>query len=413
MLTLRWSTFAPIDLGARLRGSVGERALDALLIQEEWLLRASAQDETAILGADTAVFERAQHTTAATLYLLTAGFVVFRLDGGPVRFDTEQQFSAPVHLRNRRHRHRGLLRLDHYSLPADNFDAFVTRMRKSACAETPRHLRRLDDSRVLHYVMSIYFLDGCSRKLSDLSPHLLRQLKACLDPGIVSLDDTPFLADGHDSGLEDAKRLVNQIAPTDSGLTPVELADDVTVLASWSSVFIVGHIESADRRLAGALQARIQSAWLAAWSVGDLSRRLVADVEDREISARRVEAIAFELGYLENEAAARLDASLSTRLERVWKLFVETSGLGLEWQRASLALSHARGYAEFVNRDANYRFQIAFETLLLLFAVAQLAPLVLTLPIKSLDSLESQWTAVASLLLILVAGIALIARRRR
>ncbi len=185
------------------------------------------------------------------------------------------------------------------------------------------------------------------------------------------------------------------------------------MVASWSSVFVIGDPTADDYRLMGALQARLQSAWLAAWSVGDLSRRLVVDVEEREISVRRVEAIAFELGYLENEVGARLDASLSARLDRVWKMLVETSGLEEEWHRAGIALGHARGYADFVNREANHRFQVAFESLLLLFALSQLAPILLSLPITSWHAVESQWVALMALLGFLAFGIMLVAKRRR
>jgi len=413
VLSLSWSTFAPIDLGVRLRGVRGERALDQYLAGSGWALRDNARDEMSVVGADTVIFERTDGDEAATLYVPTSGFAVLRLDAKPITFPADDEFSAPTHLRNRRTRHRELIACRHNSLPTSDFEAFVQSMRKAASRGTPRHLCRLDDPRILHYVMSVYYLHGCDACVERLPPQMIRQLKACLDPGIANLDDTPFLAEGHDGSFETATLLVDQIDGTPDGLARTELAEDVTMVASWSSVFVIGRPSVDDRRLMGALQARVQSAWLAAWSVGDLSRRLVADVEDREISARRVEAIAFELGYLENEVAARLDASLSTRLDRVWTMLVETSGLESEWHRAGVALGHARGYADFVNREANHRFQLAFEALLLLFALSQLAPILLKLPITSWQDVTSQWEAIVALLALLAAGFILVAKRRR
>lgn len=413
VLSLNWSTFAPIDLGVRLRGVRGERALDQYLARSGWALRDNARDEMSILGVDTVIFEYGDDEESATLYVPTSGFAVLRLDGTPITFAAADAFSAPTHLRNRRSRHRDLIACRHHSLPTSDFEAFVLEMRRAASSGTPRHLRRLDDPRVLHYVMSVYYLHGCDACVEALPPHMIRQLKACLDPGIANLDDTPFLAEGHDGSFEAACLLVDQIDGAPVGLARTELAEDVTMVASWSSVFVIGRPSADDYRLMGALQARVQSAWLAAWSVGDLSRRLVADVEDREISTRRVEAIAFELGYLENEVAARLDASLSTRLDRVWKMLVETSSLEAEWHRAGVALAHARGYADFVNREANHRFQVAFEALLLLFALSQLAPILLKLPITNWHAVESQWHAMVALLGFLAVGFLLVAKRRR
>lgn len=397
----------------RLRGTRGQRALDHYLTRSGWTSRASARDETSILGADTAIFEYDGGDDSTTLYVPTSGFAVLRLDGPAIAFPVDVRFSAPIHLRDRRTRHRELIACTHRSLPTNDFHGFVRAMRREACRDTPRHLCRLEDPRTLHYVMSVYYLRGCDARVDCLPSGFIRQLKACLDPGVANLDDTPFLAEGHDGSLESAQLLVDEIDGTPAGLVQTELADGVTMLASWSSVFVIGNPSEDDRRLMGALQARVQSAWLAAWSVGDLSRRLVADVEDREVSARRVEAIAFELGYLENEVTARLDASLSTRLDRVWKMLVETSGLDGEWRRAGVALSHARGYALFVNREANHRSQVAFEGLLLLFAGSQLAPIILELPITNRDALQSQWQAVVALLGFLAIGFVLVAKRRR
>lgn len=184
-------------------------------------------------------------------------------------------------------------------------------------------------------------------------------------------------------------------------------------MSSWSSVFLAGSVDHNDRRLMAALQARLQSSWLAAWTVGALSRRLVSEVDNKDISGRRVEALSFELGYLQNEFDARLDASISSRVEKLWKVFIETSGLADEWRRAGTALEHARGYAGFVNADANYRAQTAFECLLLIFALSQLAPIVMKLPVDSWSDLTNQIVPAGSLISVLMVGVFLIVRRQR
>lgn len=406
--SISWKTFAPIDLGARLRDEQSYSAIGTILESQGWSEQPITAATAAIVGASTKQFARG----SATFVLPPSGFAVLHLDGAETPFTDSRPFSPLIHLDRRRQRHRDLLSYTHSTLPA-HFPQTVERLRAVAAERTSKHLQRIVDPRVFHYVMSVYFAESPCTSLDELPESTRRHLRACLLPSLLNLDDTAFSAGKNLDDDAALLALIDALDPDLSDIGDLDCSEETALLASWSSVFAVGDPNEDVRDLITALQVRVQSSWLAAWTVGDLARRLVADVENSEISRRQIDWLTIELAHLGSEATSRIDASASDRVIGVARGFESTSGLSEEWDRATRALEQARQYADLVNADANYRSQMAVEALLLIFAFASFAPIFLKLPIQSWEDVTSQVVAVVSLLALLGSGIFLIARRRR
>lgn len=362
------------------------------------------------LGTDVLRLDRGD----ASLIVPQAGIAVLILRSRQAEiFSQTRPFSAMVLCARRQERHRLVLEGVEQAI-GFNLAELVGAMRAELARSTPHRQRRDYDPRILHYAMSTYFVGPASINL--LNRHDRKHITACLDPSIIDMSDTPFEMEN----VVWPASLKNQLPQLDRAVESV--ADRVdefvvahskenAVLASWSSVIVVGAIDDAERELVTALQARVQTSWLAAWTVQDIGSRLMK--RSGRVSRRVLDWQAVELNQLRRLGRRHIDASESERVRTMLAGFEKTSGLQREWELAQEALDDAREYADLVTNDVNYRSHTAVEVFIWLFSVTSLGQIILKLPIQSWTDVLSQWPQSLLLFVLLLIGFSLILTRRR
>ncbi|MFT4299688.1 MAG: hypothetical protein QM597_08655 [Aeromicrobium sp.] len=283
---------------------------------------------------------------------------------------------------------------------------------------TPTKMRRSYDDKIVHYAMTTYFLTATTSDPQRLSDEACRHLTACLDPSVIDLDDTPFTADlvttdeSLAAHLADFDDRMERVQERMSDYPDYDTSSATAVFASWSSVVVLGDTDEETTYLMAALQARVQISWLAAWTIQDISSRVLHSSR-KGISRVSLDWQAVELNRLKRYARARVDSSESDRIARLLECFETTSGLTREWNLAEEALEDAREYAEVANARGAESRQLTIEALLLLFSLASFAPMFLELPLTGWSDVREQWQMCVTLLILLGIGLAAVFRRDR
>ena len=228
-----------------------------------------------------------------------------------------------------------------------------------------------------------------------------KRLLALLEPSLVGVADTPFLY----SPLEDeivTRRIANiDVENRSELLVDYDVNNDVKSFVSWSNVIVLS--KKADQLDATilvyqAMQIRLQAAWTMAHFIKPWSSQL----QHANLSSFKIDEMGWSLDRMYRSVDSLLHASIEGRYQRIYDVFVETSGLRKEIAQAKEGVSHVRDLALFRSqkREAKYRFVV--EICPFFFGFCAFIPLVADLPLVKVDVRYIGAAALVLLLLVLL-----------
>lgn len=407
---------APFDVGARLQMDTAALAFDETFQHHGW--QRIDIDEKTIANMGPSIVYESIDLPQRRVVLSESGFgVLIFEDPEPEKFHSGREFRAQVHCVRRRSRHQAILNYSHEA--SRGIEELVRLLRICARKSVSKQWWRDIDRRVLHYVMTTYLVE--TTDISQLTEFERKSLAILLNPSVLNLDDTQFTAaaiEDTDSFASSSLEMKHQVDVGEFNLDEFNNLDtgQVTeVRASWSSVAVIGSVDSDTKSLVTALQSRVQISWFAAWSVQDITSRMARSARSTggSISSRSLNWQAVELMRIKRSFQGRVDASESSRIERLLRGFEKTSGLKKEWAVAESSLVDAREFASLVTEDSNYRRQVAIELLIYLFTFASFAPIFLDLPLDEWSDVTDQLARIIPMVALILLGSWLILRRRR
>ena len=405
-----WITLVPIALSGRISPGAYRRIREGMT-ELGWGIRPLSAIERATLPTGTESFSEG----SSLLYVPPVGHAVVvcqsipRSEGLVVSESHRHiaQQDVVEYLRERRSRHLQLVEPPHCYAGID-YTQVVTCIRRAASDEVPRYRRRPDVGTPITYAMTVQLVETQARSKAELTREERAGIAYMLRPSAVSMDDSPFLVS------PSATSPVSIDADEILDLHPdLDFGSETMVFASWAAVVVVGHIDQQIVDLMRALEVRLQSSWATADWITDLSAEALDHLESKSMTTRQLEWLAVELQHVGNLAQEEPDAMASERVASIAEGLSQTSGHREKWASAERAINHLQQVVGLVRSDRNRRTSIALEAMLVVFALAQLAPIVLDLPINSAKELAAQVPAVGALALTLTLLVYLVVRRAR
>lgn len=400
-------TVAPVSLGGRVSTGAMER-IKSDLFALGWSPGDLTATETAILSSGTRLFTRQD----ARLYVPPIGHAVL-VFSSIADCNAVESFDVHAYLADRRTRHRQLVDAPHRCNGEVYLDV-TNCIHQAAARELPRHRRR-PDLGVHHitYAMTVQFIQSDARTPQELGQDDRKVLSLLLRPSSARMEDSPYALapDQHNAQTQAATQqyehdFLAEYPDLDCGIGTM-------VFASWAAVVVVGRIDDEITDLIRALEVRLQSSWATADYIVQVSASALDQLESGAMTTRQLEWMAVELRHVGNLVEEKPDAMASDRVAAIADGLSDTSGHNVKWQSAHRAMDHLQQVASLVRSDRSRATGLALEAFLLVFALAQLAPIVLDLPINSMDKLGNQTSAVTALVLTLALLVILAIRRSR
>lgn len=254
-----------------------------------------------------------------------------------------------------------------------------------------RCLRRLLDPLMRTNKRSYVFWDSCPYVLSLFSLQCTlkediaqrRRIASLVEPSVVLGEDKH--EDGHESTADAISVRVPRVtaACCDQLLIDHDVSEEASVYISWAGVVLRADEQKTldvicDEILA--LEVRLQIGWTMLHYVNtwkhlalDSSKPLRGAFELRWQMARMIET-----------TEDLIDASISSRLKKIYAELIFTSGFENEKRKAERGLDAATEYAAMVSERAEHKYRIIVEILLFLFGFCQVIPLVFEVPFVKL-----------------------------
>ena len=278
-----------------------------------------------------------------------------------------------------------------------------------AFCEVIRELRGLFRSKARLRARTSLFWESCPYVLSLFcvqtgqkpSGAEKRRLASLVEPSVVFGEDKP--GDGQASSAYVIAGKVPKVSVKccDQLLVDHDVSEESAVFISWAGVVITSEGQETLDVICEeiiSLEARLQVGWTMLHYVNkwkhvalDSSKPLKGAFELRWQMARMIET-----------TEDLVDASVPTRLKKIYTELVSSSGFEEEKRKAERGLAAAAEYANLISERAEHKYRIVVEILLFLFGFCQVIPLVFEVPLVRFPMWTLWPTVMAAVLLVAV-----------
>lgn len=243
------------------------------------------------------------------------------------------------------------------------------------------------------YIFSFYTLQCDPSLVSEPSP-LSSYIAALVEPSLVLAEDTP----GQQFAFTEVA-LVERIEALDNNsitahLKNYSISPTAGVYISWASMVVCSCEKSNCEKYVSELielEIRLQTAWITTHYINCWKMTAL----DSPCPTLNADKLRWRLVKLDESTNALLDASISSRLKKIWECLVATSGYDDEKQKAIRGIRLVSEYAEFKRSIQEKGYRNIVEICLFLFAVSSVIPLFMSPPLVILP----KWTLVPLFLL--------------
>lgn len=244
-------------------------------------------------------------------------------------------------------------------------------------ARAVRERERLDLWESPPYTLSFFHISGSMEALL-VGGDSHRGLSALLDPSQVRSSHAP---DGVDPILASAT-LIESLSETDVAQrhSDADMKATCAALCSWAGM-VVFDGSGADLSYYESLELRLQFAWSRAHLVRRWAEKSVADRRGVSDLLR----LATQVRPILRQSKRIIDASASSRDQRLFDELVATSALAREIADAEEAINDLEALIESERAVVRRRYDRTIEGLLIALAVLQVVPLVIKTPIAQFD----------------------------
>jgi hypothetical protein len=247
------------------------------------------------------------------------------------------------------------------------------------------------------YVLSVFSLKG-GRQSNEAER---RRVASLVEPSIVFGEDKS--EDGHESTAHAIASRVPKVSPAccEQLLIDHDVSEESAVFISWAGVVVCAdEPETLDVicEEVFALETRLQVGWTMLHYVNRWKHVAL----DSAKPLRGAFDLRWQMARMIETTEDLIDASVPTRLKKIYAELVATSGFEDEKRKAERGLAAATEYASMVSERAEHKYRIVVEILLFLFGFCQVIPLVFDVPFVTLPTWVLWPVLIAAVLLVAI-----------
>jgi hypothetical protein len=227
------------------------------------------------------------------------------------------------------------------------------------------------------YTLSFFYLPTAARDLLDC-PEALQGLAALLEPSQVLASE---LAD-KDNDASSCQTLIGSINVDRlrDRFRDSDIKAGSATFCSWAGI-VVFDSHGTDLAYFESLEIRLQLAWLKATFVRKWAELLLVE---QSLEPDKLTRFAGEVTPILRQSHRLIDATASTRDQRLFDELIETSELAREIAGAEEALNDVRAQIDLARESSRRRYNQTIEALLFILAVLQVLPLIYDVPLLRL-----------------------------